>query len=122
EPVTPGPDQPAAPAAADHLADPLGGGRRQHAQRVPVHVDQRWIITHEAVAEACQWVGGIALLREGPIEQGVRHGPTVAPVPGTAVERKLRCPTAALSAPHPAGPRMAAPDPAACRAQHLGWG
>ena len=39
-PVAPGPDQPPSPAAPDHLADPLRGGQRQHAQRVPVQVDQ----------------------------------------------------------------------------------
>ena len=74
-PAAPGPDQPPPPAAPDHLADPLRGCQRQHAQRVAVQVDQRRVVAHETVVETGQRIGGITFLRERPVERGVRHTP-----------------------------------------------
>ena len=66
DPVAPGPDKPGPPLAPQHIGDPVGRGERQHAERIPVQVDQRRIFQKEALTEAGQGIGRVAVEREGP--------------------------------------------------------
>src|SRR5215472_9490200 len=77
DPVLPGPDEPGSPFAPHYVGDALGGGQRQHPQRVAVQVDQRRVVTGEALAEAGERIGRVALCRKGPVAGNGRHASTL---------------------------------------------
>ena len=88
DPVAPGPDKPGAPLAAHHVGDPVGRGERQHAERVPVQVDQRRIFQEEALTEAGQGIGRVAVEREGPAgRKAAAHRSTLGCARAGRVER-----------------------------------
>src|SRR5215469_10399499 len=77
DPVLPGPDEPGSPFAPHYVGDALGGGQRQHPQRVAVQVDQRRVVTGEALAKAGQRIGRVAAFGEGAVAGEGRHASTI---------------------------------------------